>query len=192
MHHTNQIEPTIKTEIKRTSLYTYIRSAHKMIKMRTEIRKHRTLPNDAYLKEKCLVEYNVKNDVKVDPTPQLHHVHTNSLSPPPSWSWRHQRQLALPPRVALESTPPTSLHTTEEEEYDLYHQDEFESSDDNEDFEEEQDVMDNYTLTLQKLSGITSVDRPKKNTAVLITLSPCALAAANAARQRRQRVRINH
>jgi hypothetical protein len=175
-----QIEPTLKTETKRTSLYTYIRSAHKMIKTRTEIRKHRTLPNDAYLTEKCqYIE-------KIDTNKVVPHVHTNALSPPPSWSWRHQRQLALPP---LESTSPVSFSEGEEEEDMEDQDDELESSDD-EDFEQEQE-LDNYSITLQKLSGITLVDRVKKNTAVLITLSPCALAAANAARQRRQRARVN-
>jgi hypothetical protein len=182
-----QIEPTnMKTETKRTSLYTYIRSAHKMMKMRTEIRKHRTLPNDSYLEEKSFLDYdNEKLDIKVEP---VSHHHTNSLSPPPSWSWRHRRQLALPPLET--STSPSSFNTTEEDqEYDM-DQDEFESSDDDEDFEQEE-VMDDYLITLQKLSGITCTDKAKKNTAVLITLSPCALAAANAARQRRQRIRIN-
>ncbi|KAI9269570.1 hypothetical protein EDC94DRAFT_599260 [Helicostylum pulchrum] len=50
---------------------------------------------------------------------------------------------------------------------------------------------DSYSSALKKLSGISFKYNPKPNRAVLITLSPCSLAAANAARQRRQKFRIS-
>ncbi|CEP16199.1 hypothetical protein [Parasitella parasitica] len=207
-----QIEPAtttiyhIKTEPKRSSnLYTCI---SKLRKMRTEIRKHRTLPSNLIYQEKFLLQeeeehesqdlndYNEKIDI------------IDIKSPPLSWSIRHTTQLAFPPRFNLvhhdDLLPPI-----QDQEFDssssstcscsshskFNHQD----SDDDDDEEERQynyvyGDSDAYSATFRKLSGISfeNQDKPKTNTAVLITLSPCALAAANAARQKRQKARVQH
>ncbi|CEG74828.1 hypothetical protein RMATCC62417_09970 [Rhizopus microsporus] len=48
------------------------------------------------------------------------------------------------------------------------------------------DMLESYTNTLDKLLGIPNTQSNTRNTAVLIVLSPCALAAGNIARQRRK------
>ncbi|EIE89597.1 hypothetical protein RO3G_14308 [Rhizopus delemar RA 99-880] len=57
--------------------------------------------------------------------------------------------------------------------------------------EDEEDYMNNllepYTSTLEKLSGTAkNINQNTRSTAVLIVLSPCALAAGNIARRRRR------
>ncbi|KAG1098028.1 hypothetical protein G6F42_018071 [Rhizopus arrhizus] len=190
-----QIEPAttrcrIKTESKRSSsLYTCI---SKLMKMRTEIRKHRTLPNDDF-NEKIQVVDSIKTAVL-----------------PSAWSSRHTTQLALPPRLNLISNhdfiiPPP--HPPQEQEFDSSSSTcssssciKFNQQDSDDEEEDEHNYVygssDSYSMTLQKLSGISfendHANKTKTNTAVLITLSPCALAAANAARQKRQKIRTFH
>ncbi|CAO3619480.1 unnamed protein product [Mucor fragilis] len=211
-----QIEPAtttrcrIKTESKRSSsLYTCI---SKLMKMRTEIRKHRTLPNDLF-QEKCLLqddlllEHEDEGDFneKIDVVDSI-----KPAAPPLSWSHRHTTQLALPPRLNLVSNhdfilPPS--HLPQEQDFDSSSSTCSSSSyikfnQQDSDCEEEDDhnyvygSSDSYSMTLQKLSGISFEDhhpnKTRTNTAVLITLSPCALAAANAARQKRQKIRTFH
>lgn len=76
--------------------------------------------------------------------------------------------------------PPDMVYEEEEEEGD---DSSLSSGDEVECLVEESDP---HTITMQKLTGTFSPQKAR-NTAALITLSPCALAAANAARQKRQK-----
>lgn len=209
-----QIEPAtttcrIKTEYKRSSsLYTCI---SKLMKMRTEIRKHRTLPNDLF-QEKCLLQDDLlEQDDEDDFNEKIQVVDSiKPAAPPASWSHRHTTQLALPPRLNLISNHDFILplpHPPQEQDFDsssstcsssscvkLNQQDSYCEDEDEHNYV--YGSSDSYSMTLQKLSGISfEDDHPNKtrtNTAVLITLSPCALAAANAARQKRQKIRTFH
>ncbi|OBZ87540.1 hypothetical protein A0J61_04406 [Choanephora cucurbitarum] len=161
---------------KRQSLYTCIRYASRLMKIRTDIRKHRTLPNDCcdpyYSKEKyCADELNEKM----------------SLSCPTCPAYQHETQ---PTKV-------TSYQETldEKQAYETIVQHEKMVPEDDEDDEEEISsyYTDEYELTLQKLSGIqVNCHDNTTYTAVRIKMSPNALAAANAARQKRQKMRNNH
>lgn len=209
-----QIEPAttrcrIKTESKRSSsLYTCI---SKLMKMRTEIRKHRTLPNDVF-QEKCLLQDDLlEQDDEEDFNEKIQVVDSIKTAVLPSaWSSRHTTQLALPPRLNLISNhdfiiPPP--HPPQEQEFDSSSSTcssssciKFNQQDSDDEEEDEHNYVygssDSYSMTLQKLSGISfendHANKTKTNTAVLITLSPCALAAANAARQKRQKIRTFH
>ncbi|GAN05725.1 hypothetical protein MAM1_0100d05199 [Mucor ambiguus] len=209
-----QIEPatttcSIKAESKRSSsLYACI---SKLMKMRTEIRKHRTLPNDLF-QEKCLLQDDLlEQDDEDDFSEKIKVVHPiKPAAPPSSWSHRHTTQLALPPRLnlisnhdfILPSSHPPQEHDFESSSSTCSSSSSTKFNQQDSDCEEEDDHnyvygnSDSYSMTLQKLSGISFEDshpnKPRTNTAVLITLSPCALAAANAARQKRQKIRTFH
>lgn len=181
------IQPTIET--KRSSLYTCIRyAASNLVKFKTKHNsrnKTMQIPNYekpmnhyCYDEEETVTLYDEKQQ---DITTHCYHS-------------RRESQLALPSR--LKYTPINLLHqfdNNEDEEEEESIEDEYE--------EDEENDLDNYILqdqdsypsALQKLSGISFQSRTKKSsTAVLITLSPCALAAANAARQKRQKIRLGH
>lgn len=205
-----QIEPAtthrIKTGSKRSSsFYTCI---SKLIKMRAEIRKHRTLPND-HFQEKCLLQEEDHDEDSFNEKIEIVDAHKSACLPPPSWSNRYTTQLALPPKLNLIS----NHHDLLPQDQDFYSSsstcslsscikfNQLDSDDEENDDDEEEEEHNyvygssySYSMTLQKLSGISFEDqnKPKTNTAVLITLSPCALAAANAARQKRQKIRTYH
>lgn len=239
MSYTIQIEPLLTTKMnfnnnnksiettKRQSLYTRIRYASKLLRLRTEIRKHRTLPNDFVMIQPTThsATKNIKNycygeedDEEVDSVTIFDE--KEELLITKNYSLRGDSQLALPSRLKYFVTT-TDDDTTMDDHHlhymNDYYKDEEEEEDvmvaekeqentttaatceyDDDDSEDEDtEDLDNYmmdtspyTATLQKLSGISFNN--KKNTAVLITLSPCALAAANAARQKRQKIRISH
>lgn len=221
-----QIEPSTTTtekclEAKKPGLYTCIRYASKLIKLGSDIRKHRTLPSEdkhtmevipTTLLEKTKSNYNYGDEETVF---TLFNEKCDYIPPPPSttttakdcnYTTRVESQLALPSRLRYVVTNPRPA-------LDIVHQlynNEDEEEEDEEEEEEEKKRNDyasyhpsSYTSqqenarvqTLQKLSGISftsTVNQPQQqNTAILIKLSPCALAAANAARQRRQKIRVN-
>ncbi|KAI7907584.1 uncharacterized protein BX663DRAFT_491373, partial [Cokeromyces recurvatus] len=213
----------IKIEAKTQSLYACIRYASKFMKRRTQIRKHRTLPNDVpitsiasiyELKEKHLSqEENEK--VNEEMNCFIHHEkqHLTSLPPPPrtsSWAHKqfyHKSQIIYSTTKSEFNRPNNIVHEEVEEnktiaskEYNYEEQDTISNNNEEYNFEELLDTSyslkdsnydSSYALTLQKLSGETVLvnNKNKPNTAVLITLSPSALAAANAAIQKRQRIR---
>ncbi|KAL9538424.1 hypothetical protein MBANPS3_010946 [Mucor bainieri] len=131
-------------------------------------------------------------------------------APPSSWAHRHTTQLALPPRLNLISNHDFILSPSDppqEQDFDSSSSTcssssciKFNQQDSDCEEEDEHNYVygssDAYSMTLRKLSGISFQDeqpnRTRTNTAVLITLSPCALAAANAARQKRQKIRTFH
>jgi hypothetical protein len=174
------------------------------MKMRTEIRKHRTLPND-HFQEKCLLQVEDHDEDNFNEKIEILNAHKSACPPPLLWSIRHTTQLALPPRLDLISNHNNNLLSQDQ---DLYSSsstsslsscikfNQQDSDDDDEDNEHNYVYGSSYSysMTLQKLSGISFEDqnKPETNTAVLITLSPCALAAANAARQKRQKIRTYH
>lgn len=203
---TIQIEPSTERslETKKPGLYTCIRYASKLIKLGTDIRKHRTLPTKDTMKvipqsletinEKQKSNYNYGEEETVitlyneksEYTPTIEDCNNN-------YSTRVESQLALPSRlryvVTNNSRPLYIVHK-------LY------NNEDEEEYEEKATTYyppsSTYTLqenahalTLQKLSGISFKSKNnQQSTAILIRLSPCALAAANAARQRRQKTRV--
>ncbi|KAI8073391.1 uncharacterized protein B0P05DRAFT_548292 [Gilbertella persicaria] len=161
--------------VKRQSLYTCIRYASKLIKMRTDIRKHRTLPNDY-----CDLLYT--KDEKSSP------------------ACFYRPELSLPPKITFLSAGHEEFDEKQELKQAI-NQDLFDEEDedkessevdyDSEEAEIDRYYTDEYDLTLQKLTG--KVDNAtKRNTAVRIKMSPNALAAANAARQRRQKTKTAH
>lgn len=216
-----QIEPSTTTEkcleAKKPGLYTCIRYASKLIKLGSDIRKHRTLPSKdrhtmevipTTLLEKTKSNYNYGEEdsvitlfnEKCDYTP------TTTIDDC-NYTTRVESQLALPPRLRYVVTNPRpaldivhQLYNNEDEEED---EEEGEKEEDKFEYTSYRPSSNNYTLqqgnahaqTLQKLSGIsftsTVNQQQQQNTAILIKLSPCALAAANAARQRRQKIRVN-
>ncbi|KAI8080515.1 hypothetical protein BDF21DRAFT_493665 [Thamnidium elegans] len=197
---------TIKsqTEKKRQSIYTCIRYATKLIKLRTDIRKHRTQPNVIKpIKPKYYnnnsSHYFYGDDDDDEEEEDLYDEKHNSINI--KYSSRHESQLALPSRDTYIST--TSIiceqnfdNNQDEEEEEDQEFDYNESLDDDDDsyfdsYMMEDEDEDSYSSALKKLSGISFKSNNKPNRAVLITLSSCSLAAANAARQRRQKIRIS-
>ncbi|KAI9473948.1 MAG: hypothetical protein EXX96DRAFT_579960 [Benjaminiella poitrasii] len=223
----------LRTETKTQSLYACIRYASKFMKIRTQIRKHRTLPNDVPvtsistiydLKEKCSFTYedNEKVNEETIEFDINEKQHLMSLPPPPrasSWStnnkqYHHRSQIPVTPSTKVAFILPESTVQEEDEETILGNEENYREEqenilthDDGTYDDEEYDVEDlldtdyilndtncssSYMLTLQKLSGnptIVSQKSKTTNTAVLITLSSSSLAAANAAIQKRQRIR---
>ncbi|KAK4519214.1 uncharacterized protein ATC70_009446 [Mucor velutinosus] len=178
--------------------------------MRTEIRKHRTLPNDLF-QEKCLMQDDFLEQGDEDAFNEKIKVvdSIKPAAPPSSWSLRYTTQLALPPRLNLISNHDFILrpsHPSQEQDFDSASSTCSSSScnrfnqQDSDCEENEHNYVygssDSYSMTLQKLSGISFEgdhhNKTRTTTAVLITLSPCALAAANAARQKRQKIRTFH
>lgn len=203
---TIQIEPSTERslEAKKPGFYTCIRYASKLIKLGTDIRKHRTLPTKDTMKvipqsletinEKQKSNYNYEEEEtvitlyneKAEYAPTVKDCNNN-------YSTRVESQLALPSRLRY-------VVTNNSRPLDIVHQ--LYNNEDEEEYEEKAttyyppsstyNLEENaHALTLQKLSGIsfTSTNN-KQSTAILIRLSPCALAAANAARQRRQKTRV--
>ncbi|KAI8642356.1 hypothetical protein BD408DRAFT_416665, partial [Parasitella parasitica] len=165
-----QIEPAtttihhIKAESKRSSnLYTCI---SRLRKMRTEIRRHRTLPANLPYQEKFLLQEDEEQDVD-DFNEKINIVDTKS--PPLSWSIRHTTQLAFPPRFNLIVNHDDLLPSIQDQEFDSsssstcscssYSKFNQQDSDDGEQEEAQHNYVyedsDAYSATLQKLSGIS-------------------------------------
>lgn len=185
---------TIKSqsEKKRQSIYTCIRYATKLIKLRTDIRKHRTQPNAIIPIKPKHYDNNSSHYFYGDDEEDLYDEKHDSINI--KYSSRRESQLALPSRNTYISA--TSIiceqnldNNQDEEEFD---DDESLNDDDDSYFDSYMvEDEDSYSCALKKLSGISFKSNNKLNRAVLITLSPCSLAAANAARQRRQKFRIS-
>jgi hypothetical protein len=215
MSYSIQIEPLTTTKMnhikviessKRQSLYTCIRYASKLIKLPSEYRKHRTLPtNDSKMistsynniKMTTTTEsnnycYDITNDdIDEEGEEETLYDEKDIILPNKHYATRHDSQLALPSRLQYVVNHNEDIKVEVQENFDDEDDDEEEEEDNDDEFDNY--IMDDsYTSTLQKLSGISFNSNNKKNTAVLITLSPCALAAANAARQKRQKIRISH
>ncbi|KAI8883009.1 hypothetical protein K501DRAFT_285586 [Backusella circina FSU 941] len=163
-----------RPENTRQSIYTCIRYASKFIKLRPDLRKshpatlHEKLPV-ATLDDDETTLYDDKDEKRM------------------TWL-RNESQLIYPSRFpGTHLVPEITKEEVEDEE-------EVDSSDfDPEDYIDDSDTDDvtekdeAYFKAWKKLSGYTlQSDEPK--TAVLITLSPNALAAANVAKLRRKRV----
>ncbi|KAI7895023.1 uncharacterized protein EV154DRAFT_496737 [Mucor mucedo] len=150
--------------------------ASSLMSFRTDIRKHRTLPNN------MLSKYQSNSISYCQEEEEFFDEKYDDVSV--SYTSRSESQLALPSR---------NKYTTTES---ILEDDEFDDDDDSifDDDDEYDDYMmedpDSYSAALKKLSGISFKSKAGINRAVLITLSPCSLAAANAARQRRQKFRI--
>ncbi|KAI8332998.1 hypothetical protein BD560DRAFT_415084 [Blakeslea trispora] len=183
---------------KRQSLYTCIRYASRLMKIRTDIRKHRTLPNDCcdpyYTKEKLHVEDELNEKLP-------HHQYAlNNVICPTCPAYQHETQPILSSKITFyagneEYDEKQALDAIIDEKEAL--QEEEESEADDSTLEDETEIShyytDEYELTLQKLSGIALDCHDNTTfTAVRIKMSPNALAAANAARQKRQKMKINH
>lgn len=163
---------------KRQSFYRCIRMASSLISFRTDIRKHRTLPNNMLSKyESNSISYCQDEEEIFDEKHDGVNVSYNS---------RRESQLVLPSRNKYMTTE----SILEDDEFDDDDDSLFDDYDDEEYDEDMMEDPDSYSAALKKLSGISFKSRTCTNRAVLITLSPCSLAAANAARQRRQKFRI--
>ena len=176
----------LMVESKRSSLSTYVRYASKLIKSKADIRNHRTLPDiDTAVNEKNYFygdDYTRYTEDNVKILKECYH------------QSRRESQLALPPRLtyAVNATPLNVLREINQ------------AKDEEEDLDEQENDQENqllhqdhpHSFTLRKLYGISFENKHKPNnkpsTAILITLSPCALAAANAARQKRRQIRVSH
>lgn len=162
-----QIEPEeYKSEPKRQSLYHYIRHASKIMKLRTAKHKSDTSTFEDFNEKYPVLEEDISS----------YYVNEKSCN------WPNTNQLAFPPKSPI-TTPKqikVDLHFDDEED-DLAYQEHIYTD------------SSYYSSTMQKLCGVSltkdSNAQNKTNTAVLISLSPVALAAANAARQRRQKIR---
>lgn len=170
-----QIEPEevhnkYKLETKRQSLYHYIRHASKIMKLQRggDVRKHKS--------EQDLI-LNEKHSIMEEDIPSYY---VNEKS----WSVQHNAQLAFPPNNNNNSRiQKISLDDIIDDEEDVIVQ--------HQEYITDSDYY--YSVTMQKLCGVslTKDNSNKTNTAVLISLSPVALAAANAARQRRLKTNRN-
>lgn len=91
----------------------------------------------------------------------------------------------------LEDGPPSLSHIMDIDQKTLYEENNESKWTCLDQEEDEEDYMNNllepYTSTLEKLSGTAkNINQNTRSTAVLIVLSPCALAAGNIARRRRR------
>lgn len=171
--------PVKSSDKKRQSFYRCIRLASNIMSFRTDIRKHRTLPNNMASKYHSNSISHCQDEEEIfDEKHDCIHV---------NYSSRRESQLALPSRKKYVKT-----ESILDEEEDVFDDDDsmLDDSDEYDDYMMED--PDSYSSALKKLSGISFKSKTGVNRAVLITLSPCSLAAANAARQKRQKFRIIH
>ncbi|KAI9359145.1 hypothetical protein BD770DRAFT_386691 [Pilaira anomala] len=200
------------TEKKRQSIYSCIRYATNLMKVNTDIRKHRALSNnvvpitpkydDSVISQCCYGDLADEEEIFDEKFEQKYD--TINIK----YSSRRESQLALPSRNTYVTHVTNILcekkidngHDEEEEDEETTDNesmfDDLYDDDDDSDFDSDLDSYymedeDSVSAALKKLSGIVSKPTTKVNRAVLITLSPSSLAAANAARQRRQKFRIN-
>lgn len=163
---------------KRHSFYRCIRLASNLMSFRTDIRKHRTLPNN------MVPKYHDNNISHCQDEEELYDEKYNGINV--NYTSRRESQLALPSRNKYMTT---ASILDEDDEFD----DDDSIFDDTDEYDNYMmEDPDSYSSALKKLSGISFKSNTGTNRAVLITLSPCSLAAANAARQKRQKFRIIH
>ncbi|KAI8993199.1 hypothetical protein BDB01DRAFT_775534 [Pilobolus umbonatus] len=187
MPSTTPYQPTT-TGPKRQSLYSCIKNAPKFIKLKTELRRNKMLSVNALDHQKSIYINVIEIEEKIyyDDQSTIYGEHDEKLAS--RWSrYFNQEHLSLPSKHTITHYPMNSNPAS-----DINDEDEYS---DEEEYEEaviehvETSKTDDYQSTLDTLTGTSYVnsneDRP--NTAVLITLSSSALAAANAARQKRQK-----